>query len=86
MPTTLRGLNWLERGWRCISADANLRRVGFLLHEIGNGYSQPGKVDEALTHFQQALTIRREVHDRSGRRDPARNWDCVLWNGKWTRR
>jgi hypothetical protein len=23
-------------------------------------------VDEALTHFQQALTIRREVHDRSG--------------------
>ncbi|MGV2434153.1 MAG UNVERIFIED_CONTAM: tetratricopeptide repeat protein [Anaerolineae bacterium] len=25
-----------------------------------------GKVDEALTHFQHALTILREVHDRKG--------------------
>jgi tetratricopeptide (TPR) repeat protein len=31
------------------------------------GIARRGKVDEALTHFQQALTIKREVHDRSGK-------------------
>jgi tetratricopeptide (TPR) repeat protein len=64
--TTLRGLNWLEGGLAFYQADANLHRVGVLLHGIGSVYSQTGKVDEALTHFQQALPIRREVHDRSG--------------------
>jgi tetratricopeptide (TPR) repeat protein len=29
-------------------------------------YLNVGKVDEALTHFQQALPILREVHDRQG--------------------
>jgi hypothetical protein len=34
------------------------------------GSRDVGKVDEALTHFQQALTILREVHDRSGKARP----------------
>ncbi|MGV2434151.1 MAG UNVERIFIED_CONTAM: tetratricopeptide repeat protein [Anaerolineae bacterium] len=39
-------------------------------------------MDEALTHFQQALTIKREVHDRLERRDPAQHWECVSGSGE----
>ena len=64
--TTLRGLNWLEGGLAFYQADANLHRVGLLLDAIGKAYSHMGKVDEALRHFQQALTIFREAHEPQG--------------------
>jgi tetratricopeptide (TPR) repeat protein len=64
--TTLRGLNWLEGGLAFDRADANLHRVGVLLHAIGSVFLDMGKIDDALAYFLQVLPLRRDMYDRDG--------------------
>jgi len=64
--TTLRGLNWLEGGLAFNRADANLHRVGVLLHAIGSVFLDMGKIDDALAYFLQVLPLRRDMYDHDG--------------------
>jgi len=62
----LEELRWLEVGLKQAQAAAQRKDEGTLLNNIARVYDALGQREKALTQYEQALAIMREVGDRSG--------------------
>jgi tetratricopeptide (TPR) repeat protein len=59
-------IDWLEKGFKAARKLSNRKYEGYHLGNLGNAYSDLGKVHKAIEFYKQHLVIAREIGHRRG--------------------